>query len=144
MSIEIFDLDGGVGNIIIGSDIITDIEFVGKLENHLRQDKRKLQKYRYSIADYTAVKTSNVSRKAIEKVAKLCNFVASDLNSEVVFAAIANRDPIYGQLMMWELLASITNWEYMAFQKKEDAEIWIKERVKERFGIFDLTFKETS
>lgn len=41
---------------------------------------------------------------------------------------------------MWEMLSDEMNWETMVFRNREDAEAWIKERVKEKYGIDDLTF----
>jgi hypothetical protein len=41
---------------------------------------------------------------------------------------------------MWEILTEDTAWETMAFEEKEDAESWIKERARARFGLEDLTF----
>ena len=52
----------------------------------------------------------------------------------------SNQDLIYGLTRMWEVLSEGTNWETMASRNREDAEAWIKERVKEKYGIDDLTF----
>ena len=41
---------------------------------------------------------------------------------------------------MWEILADETKWEIMVFQNREDAEDWIRQKVKEKYGIGDLTF----
>ena len=51
----------------------------------------------------------------------------------------ANRDLTYGLARMTEMLIDVTGWESKVFRNREDAEAWIKERVKEKYGILDLT-----
>jgi hypothetical protein len=43
---------------------------------------------------------------------------------------------------MWEFFIENIGllWETMVFRDREEAEAWLKERVKEKFGIDDLTF----
>jgi len=43
---------------------------------------------------------------------------------------------------MWEIIVENTGlqWETMVFRDREDAEDWIREKVKDKFGIDDLTF----
>jgi hypothetical protein len=41
---------------------------------------------------------------------------------------------------MWELLVGATDWETMVFRKREDAKAWITQKVKEKYGIDDVTF----
>jgi hypothetical protein len=42
---------------------------------------------------------------------------------------------------MWELIVENTGlrWETMVFRALEDAEAWIRQRVKEKYEIDDLT-----
>lgn len=61
MPIEIKDLQGGLGNIIIGFGVVTDKEYVDALKEHLTQDKEKFKRYRYSLCDFTAITKAEVS-----------------------------------------------------------------------------------
>ncbi len=72
-------------------------------------------------------------------MAQLCKG-ASEINPESVIAAVAGRDVIYGLSRMWEILVDDTTWETMVFRKIEDAKVWIKEKVKKKYGIDNLTF----
>ena len=139
MPIEIRDLGGGVGNIIIARGIVTDEELVEVLKKHLTQDKEKLGKYRYSLLDWTAVLKFDVSSKAVDLIAGYCK-KSSIFNPEVVVAQVADKDVAFGLARMWEILTDATDWEIMVFRNREDAEAWIKEKVKEKYGIVDLTF----
>jgi hypothetical protein len=139
MFIEIRDLDGGLGNIIIGREIIKEEEYVDALKEHLTQDEDKFKKYRYCLSDYTATTEIDITTKSVDLIALYCQ-KASIVNPEAVVAIVANEEFIYGLARMWEILIAETYWETMVFRNREGAEAWIKEKVKEKYGIDDLTF----
>ena len=139
MCVEIRDLDNGLGNIIIGREIVNEEELVDALKNHLTQDNDKLKKYKYSLTDYTGGTKFEVSTQKVEQIAKICES-SSIANSEAIVAVVAEQDFMFGIARMWELLSDGTNWETMVFRNREEAEAWIKERVKQKYGIDDLTF----
>jgi hypothetical protein len=41
---------------------------------------------------------------------------------------------------MWEILSEGSDWEVMVFRSRPKVVGWIKERVKEKYGIENLTF----
>ena len=139
MSINIRDVDGGLGNIITGRGIIIDEEYVDSLKKHLTQDEDKFKKYRYSLSDYTATTEIDIATESVDLIAHYCR-KASVVNPEAVVAIVADEDLIYGLARMWEILIDETDWDTMVFRKREDAEAWIRERVKEKYEINDLTF----
>ena len=130
MPIEIRDLDGGLGNIILGRGTVTEAEYVDVLKKHLTQDKAKFKKYRCSLIDLTAVSKVEVSTKAIKLIAEHCMSAAIG-NSEIVVAEVADKDLIFGLARMWEILTDATDWEIMVFRNREDADDWIRQKVKE-------------
>ncbi len=67
MPIEIKDLEGGLGNIILDRGIVTEEEFVDVLKKHLTQDKEKFKKYRYSLTDYAAVTKVEFPQKQLNE-----------------------------------------------------------------------------
>ena len=139
MPIEIKDSDGGLGNIIISRGILTDKEFVDALKQHLTQDKNKFRNYKYSLCDHSAVKKLEVSTQSIQQIADYCK-KSSIVNSKAIVALVAKHDVIYGMSRMWEILSEGTKWETMVSRNREDAESWIKQRIKQKYGIDDLLF----
>jgi hypothetical protein len=139
MPIEIRDLGGGIGSIIIARGIVTDEEFVKAFKKHLKQKKEKFIKYRYTLLDWTAVSIIAVTRKGVELVANYC-INSSTVNPDVVIAQVADNDLVFGLARMWEMLSDTTKWEIMVFRNREEAEDWIKKRVEEKYGIEDVTF----
>ena len=139
MPIEINDWDGGLGNIIHGRGIVSDRELIDVLKRHLTQDREKFRKYRYSLCDLTAVTKLDVTNKTVETVANLC-IEAAKVNLDPVVAFVGKRDHVFGLMRMHEVKISGTDWETMVFRSKREAVGWIKEQVKEKFGIVNLSF----
>jgi len=139
MSLEIRDINGGAGVLITGKGVVTEKEHVDAIIKHLMQDETKFRKYRYSLSDYTAVTEIVIPTEAIELIATYCER-ASKVNPKPVNALAADQDLIFGLSIMWQLLVEATDWETMVFRKREDAEAWITKKVKEKYGIDDVTF----
>jgi hypothetical protein len=123
--------------------IVTEEEFVDNLRKHLTQDSNKFKKYKYSLSDYTSVIEIDISTEAITLVADLC-INAAKVNPAPVSAIVAEQDLIYGLARMAQMLMDETKWEQEVFRNIEIAKFWIKERVKEKYGICDLAFARTS
>jgi len=139
MAIFIKDLDDGIGVSLTCQGNLTDDEFANVLKKHLTQDQDKFKKYRYSLADYIGVKSVEVSTKTIKYISNLC-VSAAKINPSVVHADIANQDLIFGLARMAEALRGEIGWETIVFRNRKDAEIWIKERVEEKYGLSDIKF----
>ena len=137
MPIEINDLDNGLGNLIEGRGFVTRQEYIDALSRHLKQDHEKLNRYRYSISDYTAVTDFDVRTEDITYVMGLSEEVAG-VNPDVIVAIIADKDLLFGLSRMFQLRLDATNWELMVFRKREEANAWIRKRVKEKYKIDGL------
>ena len=139
MPIEIKDCDGGIGNIIVGRGIITDQGLIDSLKKHLTQDKEKLKKYKFSLTDFTAVLKLAIDSEGVKFIAELSE-EAPKVNADPIVAIVSKKDHIYGLSRMYESLIGMTNWKIMVFRSKTEAVEWIREKVRERFGIGNLTF----
>ena len=142
MPIQIKDLDGGIGNLICGTGVITDEEYVASLKKHLSQSKEKFEKYIYSFVDVTSATEVNVSTQSIYQIASLCKAAAKN-NRHALVAVVASQDLIYGLARMSQVLMEETGWQHEVFRNREDAEAWLRTKAKERFGISDLTIDST-
>ena len=139
MSIETTDLDGGIGVLFVGRGIVTNQEYIDTYERHLKQDKEKFSKYRYSLSDFTQVTDADVNNDSIQFIAGLC-ISASRINPYPIVALVADMSLVYGLSRMFEALSNETGWEIMVLRSKEEAVEWIKERVKDKYGIDNLSF----
>jgi hypothetical protein len=140
MPVEVTDLDGGLGNLIVGWGEVTEREYVEALTRHFKQDEDKFSKYRYSLSDYSAVTSVKVPTSAIAKMMRLATVPAAS-NPDAVVAIVAPHDLIYGLSRMSQKLLQWTSWETAVFRSRDDAEEWIRTRVEARYGIADLAME---
>ena len=145
MPIEIQDCDDGIGNIIESRGMVTDQELIDSLKRHLTQDKKKFKKYKYILFDHTTLTKMDITNETVEFIAGLCAD-ASRVNPDSIVAMVtnvtigANIDLINRISRMHELFVYRSCWKTMLFRTKPQAVRWIKEKVRDKFGIDNLTF----
>ena len=139
MPILVIDVNGGVGVSITFWGVVTDKEYVDALTKHLTQDNYKFRKYRYCLSDWTKASKVEISSKAIKLIALLSKRAAM-VNPDVVIATVADQDIVFGLSRMAQTLRDGANWENEVFRNRQDAETWMKARVKQKYGIDDPTF----
>jgi len=145
MPIEIQDCDGGLGNIIISRGMVTDQELINSLKRHLTYDKEKFKKYKYILFDHTALTKVAITNETVEFIAGLCADT-SRVNPDTIVAMVANVsigadiDLVNRISRMFELFVYRSCWKTMVFRTNNEAVRWIREKVRDKFGIDDLTF----
>ena len=141
MTIQVTDVDDGLGNEIVLSGVINESEFVESLNRHLNNDPEKFKKYRFSLTDLSDVSELNLSSDAIREHSSAC-IRAAGVNPDAIVAVVAPNDLGYGLSRMWEILSSDEiAWEINVFRNKEEARMWIKERAKKKWSLTDITFQ---
>lgn len=140
MPIEIKDIDGGLGNIVALTGVVTEQEFADAMAEHMSQDPEKFRRYNYSLTDLTQTTELNFSAVFIRNHAQVCVQMA-EINPEAIVVAIAPEDLDFGLSRMWETLCDETDWETGVFRSGAEARDWIRERAEARWGITDLTFR---
>ena len=145
MPVEIKDCDGGIGNIIESRGRVTDQELIDSLERHLTRNKEKFKKYKYILIDHTELTKVNITDETVDYISGLFAD-ASSVNPDSIAAMVtyvpigANKDLIDRISKLHELFIYRSCWETLFFRTKPQAVRWIKEKVKEKSGIDDLTF----
>ena len=140
MPIEIKYLDDGIGILFIGKGTVTGEDIINA-NRQIFSSEEKMLKNKYGLIDYSDIVQFEVSNPEIEIIASQDLEVSKYISSGVV-AVVAKKDYVFGINRMWETIAEITGiqWETMVFKAREDAEAWINERVKEKYGIDGLSF----
>ena len=139
MPVEINDCDGGLGNYILVRGVASAEEYVDAFKRHLEQDEEKFKKYLYSLCDYTGIRQFDISNPMVQQLADM-SVRAMKINPDVIVAIVADQDLYFGLSRMFEALVFDKGWETYVFRSKEEALDWIREKVKEKFGIDNLTF----
>ena len=140
MPIKIEYLDNGIGFIFIGEGVITGDDIINS-NKIIFSSKERMRKYKYGLIDYSNITQFNVSNPEIEIIASQ-DKKASKYIPDGVLAVTAKKDLEFGLTRMWEMIVenSGVQWETMVFRLRQDAEAWIKEKVRINYGIDDLTF----
>ena len=145
MPIEIIDCDDGIGNIIVTRGMVTDQELIDSLERHLTHDKEKFKQYKYILFDHTELTKMDIANETVEFIAGLCADT-SRVNPDSIVAMVTNVtygasiDLIKRISRMHELFVYRSCWETRLFRTKPQAVRWIKEKVRDKFEIDNLTF----
>jgi hypothetical protein len=146
MPIEIQECDGGIGNIIESSGMVTDQELIDTLRKHLTQDQEKFKKYKYILFDNTASTKMEITNETVELIAGLWADT-SRVNPDPIVAMVtnvtygANIDLLHRISRLHELFIYQSCWETRLFRTTPQAVRWIRAKVKEKFGIANLSFR---
>jgi hypothetical protein len=146
MPIEIQECDGGIGNIIESSGMVTDQELIDTLRKHLTQDQEKFKKYKYILFDNTASTKMEITNETVELIAGLWADT-SRVNPDPIVAMVtnvtygANIDLLNRISRLHELFIYQSCWETRLFRTTPQAVRWIRAKVKEKFGIANLSFR---
>ena len=145
MPIEIQNCDGGIGNIVASRGMVTDQELIDLLGKHLKHDNANFKNYKYILFDHTALAKMDITNETIESIADLCA-ETSRVHPDPIVAMVTNVsmgagiDLINRVSRMYELFINRSCWETMVFRTKSEAVRWIREKVRKKYGIDDLTF----
>ena len=145
MPIEIKNCDGGNGIVIVIKGLVTDQELINAFEVHLTQDTEKFKRYKYILFDHTGLTKINITDKTVEFIAGI-GADASKVNPDLIAAVVANVsiganiDLVSRVSRIHELFIYRSHWDIMVFRTRIEAVRWIKNKVKEKYGVNDLTF----
>lgn len=145
MPIEIQDCDGGIGNIIESIGMVTDQELIDTLKKHLTQDPEKFKTYKYILFDHTALTKINITNETVDLISGLWADT-SKVNPDPIVAMVtyvtygASIDLLNRVARLHELFIYQSCWKARLFRTKPQAVRWIRETVKDKFGIDDLSF----
>jgi len=134
MPIDIEGRQNGVGVIYNCRGAVTVDDFFQAGLSFLAYPE-EIQNWRYSIIDLTAVDSMDISSGDIRAVVEQNKRIAAVAVPGVVLAVASPRDLGYGLSRMWEALMEEVGWETITLRSREEAERWIQERVKQKFGV---------
>jgi hypothetical protein len=140
MPIKIKYSDNEIGVLYIGEGIVSGDDIIISNRKTFSSIER-MKTLKYCLVDYSNIAQFNVSNSEVEIIVSQ-EKEASEYILDGVIAVVSNKDIAFGINRMWETLFAIEGlqWETNVFRAIEDAKAWIKERVKAKYGIDDLTF----
>ena len=144
MPVEIKECDGGIGVIIETRGRMTDQELIGAFNDHLMSDEEKFRQYKFILIDHTALTKVDITDETVGMISGLFA-EPSRVNPDSVVAMVmhvsygANIEITDRISKMHAVFSNRSCWDTLLFRTRPQAVRWIKEKVKERFGIDDLT-----
>jgi hypothetical protein len=103
--------------------------------NHLLADAAAVKKWRYAIVDLTETDSLDINYQRGESVVDHNELLAAAAPQGVIIAIASPKDWTFGIARMWQTLAERTGFEIHICRSRSEAEQWVAERVRQKFGM---------
>jgi len=134
MPIEIEGRQDGLGVIYNCSGALTIDDFFQAGLGFLAHPE-EIKKWRYCIIDLTPVGAMNISPDDINVIVEQNKRIAAIAPSGAILAVASPKDLGFGLARVWEVLVEEVGWEIMTFRSRSEADVWVQERMKQKFDI---------
>lgn len=134
MPITVTDTDDGRGNILRAWGCLSEHEILKAHREHYGQPSEKFGAYRYGLSDFSEVTSLDISINGVRELSRMCLDIAERHPGPIV-AVVGSRDLVFGLARMFEMFSDDAPWEISVFRARSDAVAWIRDRVRERFGM---------
>ncbi len=136
MPISKAEADGGLGCVFTVEGLLEDAEYFACLHEHLTTEFERFAGYRYTLFDMSEMGEIAVETESIRKVAALAE-ASAERNRDSVVAFVTPSQLAFGLYRLFDLSMGEHAWENRSFDKREDPERWLRERIAAKFGIED-------
>jgi len=134
MPIEIEGRQDGLGVIYKCSGVLTIDDFFQAGLGFLAHPE-EIKKWRYCIIDLTQVDAMGISSDDIRAVVEQNKRIAAIAPPGAILAVASPKDLGFGLARVWEVLVEEIGWETITLRSRPEADRWIQERAKEKFGL---------
>jgi hypothetical protein len=131
MPIEAHILQDCKGRVWVCRGVLTGKQLIANNDRIL--SSKSYEGVRWLLIDETDA-TMDISAEEIRTIRQQDDLLAAAL-PELVTAIVAPRDYGFGMSRMWEMLTERPGWSTRAFRSRPEAESWLREEVRRRFGI---------
>lgn len=132
MPFEVHILQDGMGRLWIGRGVLTGTDLIAN--NDRVFNSRSYEGVRWLLIDETNATLKDLSAKEIQTIREQDDRLAAVL-PELVTAVVAPNDFIFGMSRMWEMLTERPGWAVRAFRSRPEAEAWLRDEVRRKFGM---------
>ena len=95
----------------------------------------EIKKWRYCLIDLTSVGAMRIHPDDIHTVVEQNKRIAAIAVPGPLLAVASPKDLGYGLSRVWEVLMEQIGWETMTFRSRPEAELWIRQRAKDKFNL---------
>lgn len=118
--------DGGI--ILTGEGVVTGSE-IKAVNVKIYKSPEETRKIAYQLCNFEEMTDVSVSNTELEEIA-MQDQMAFENHPHMLLALVVKEDFHYGMSRMWEAQASETRFETMVFRDMEEAQQWIKRKLK--------------
>jgi hypothetical protein len=129
MPIAIHYLDDGLGFELRGWGYVSGKDILCAIAERFSSEE-KMKRYRYGIADYTAVEEFDVSNREIDLIVQE-DLKAANINPHMILALAASDDLVFGLSRMFAGIAEQSRWCINVFRSAAEAAAWVKKRANQ-------------
>jgi len=131
MPIEVHVLHDGKGRLWTCRGVLTGKELIANNDRILTA--KSYEGVRWLLIDETDT-TMDISPDEIRRIKKQDDRLAEVL-PELVTAVVVPYDYGFGMARMWEILTERPGWSTRAFRSRPEAEAWLRDEVRRKFGL---------
>ena len=128
--------DHGIGYVFEcrfnGQDLI---EANSKLISMFHSSPEKMKGKRYFLIDQSSAESFDYSQEEFRTILDQDRELLAMAADGVMVAILAPSELHYGFARMWEIYTKEWGWDVMIFREREKAEKWLRDRIKEKYGI---------
>jgi hypothetical protein len=134
MPIDLEFVFDGVGVVYHCAGSLTAQHFMDANARLLASPER-IAKLRFAVIDLTDMVPVYIAPSEMEHIVLQDRQMASFLRSSLTVALISPHNLGFGLARMWEAFAGGLEWETMTFRSRDEAETWIRTRLKNKFNL---------
>jgi len=134
MPIEIEGRQNGLGVIYNCRGALTIDDFFQAGLGFLAHPE-EIKKWKYGIIDLTPAGAMNIRPEDISVIVEQNKRIAAIAPPGAILAVASPKDLGFGLAHVWEVLVEEIGWEIMTFRSRSEADVWIQERMKQKFDI---------
>jgi hypothetical protein len=103
--------------------------------NQLLNSLARIRKMKYLIVDAASMVPQYVSPGEMDRIVLQDRQIASFVAQGLVVAFVAKSNCVVGFARMWEAFIEGIDWETKVVPTIEEAQDWVRRRVKDKFGL---------
>ncbi|HXZ26550.1 MAG TPA: hypothetical protein VEG08_00975 [Terriglobales bacterium] len=133
MPVDVHVVHGGAGRLFLCRGAVTGREFIARNQEMLSAEENYLGT-RWCLIDQTGATSLDISSAEIQTIVEQDARLAVGL-PELVIVVVVARDLGFGLSRMWEMLTERPGWSVRVLRARTEAEAWLREEVRRKFGM---------
>jgi hypothetical protein len=133
MPVDVQIVHGGLGRLFVCRGVLAGGELIARNAEMLSAEGN-YKGVRWALIDESATTSVAISTAEVQTIVEQDGRLAAAL-PELVIAVVAPHDIGFGLSRMWEILTERPGWSLRVLRSSSEAEIWLREEVRRKFGM---------